>query len=212
MVKAVIFDVDGVMLDSEPLFAAGRKHIFEKYNLVAPEGKELIGSGMLCYWSNVVAQNNSDADPAELARENFDFVLNRVISFGMHPTEGLKGLLEKLKGKYCLAVGSSSDRYYVEYVLNYLGIRQYFDAVVCGDEVANAKPHADIYLKVLSLLGVNGEECRVIEDSDNGITASVGAEIPCIALDMVIPPVQSFAGCEVKFNTLEQAGGYLLSL
>ena len=205
MLRAVIFDVDGVMLDSEPLFAQGRRSICAKYGLTEPTGKNLNGSGMRAFWSNVLAENgNKTLDADELSKENFDYVLDAVVENGLTETAGLTELLRFLRGKYALAVGSSSDGYYVESVLDRLGIAKYFDVTVCGDEVARAKPFGDIYLKALELLKLDADECYVIEDSDNGVKAAVSAGIPCIGVSLVDPPTQSLSGCAVKFGSLAQ--------
>lgn len=203
MVKAVIFDIDGVMLDSEPYFAAGRRHILDKNGLRAPVGGSINGSGMLAFWRSALAYNGrTDLDAAALARENFDFCLNGILSAKLPATDGLLHLLDALKARYALAVGSSSDRYYVETVLKYLGVRDYFGVSVCGDEVENAKPFPDIYLKTLELLRLDPEECYVIEDSDNGARAAAGARIPCLGLGLVDPPTQTFESCERVFGSL----------
>ena len=211
MKKAIIFDVDGVMLDSEPHFATSRKSLLDKHGLSAPLGGSINGSGMLAFWkSTLAANNNSSLSATALARENFDRCLDGVVSAKLRETDGLTHLLTALAKKYALAVGSSSDRFYIEFVLKYLGVRQFFDITVCGDEAANAKPSPDIYLKVLELLHLSADECFVIEDSDNGIKAAVGAHIPCLALSLVNPPTQTFAGCYRKFDSLAQIEQFLL--
>lgn len=205
MIKAVIFDVDGVMLDSEPLFAAGRKSICEEYGLREPAGTNLNGSGVHKYWSNVLEQSgNTTLDADTLAIKNFDYVLDGITKNGVTETSGLTDLLESLKNEYELAVGSSSDRYYVESVLKKLGVYKYFNVLVCGDEVKRAKPYSDIYLKALDLLNLNADECYVIEDSDNGIKSAVNAGIPCIGVSLADPPTQSFSDCTVKLDSLKQ--------
>lgn len=210
MVKAIIFDVDGVMLDSEPYFAAGRRHILDKNGLRAPIGGSINGSGMLAFWQSTLAYNGrTDLDAAVLARENFDYCLDGILSARLPATDGLVELLDALKCRYALAVGSSSDRYYVETVLNYLGVRDYFGVTVCGDDVANAKPFPDIYLKTLELLNLKPDECFVIEDSDNGARAAAGARIPCLGLSLVNPPTQTFADCARVFESFALIEQYL---
>lgn len=210
MKKAVIFDVDGVMLDSEPLFAAGRASICAEHGLEQPEAKSLNGSGVRKFWAVVLDHNhNTTLDADTLARKNFDFVLDGIDKNGVAEMAGLTLLLDSLRGRYVLAVGSSSDRYYVETVLKRLGVFEYFDVLVCGNDVERAKPYSDIYLKALELLKLSADECYVIEDSDNGIKSAVGAGIPCIGVSLADPPTQSFSGCAVKFDSLKQVEEFL---
>lgn len=211
--KAVIFDVDGVMLDSEPLFAAGRKKLCAEYGLKEPESKNINGTGMRAFWASVLEFNNNTVlDPSELAHKNFEYVLDGVVENGIAETKGLTPLIIGLKESgYILAVGSSSDRFYVEFVLDHLGVSRYFDFTVCGDEVSRAKPYGDIYLKALDLLKLDARECYVIEDSDNGIKASNAAGIPCIGVSLVTPPTQSFEGCAVKLDSLESVKSFLVN-
>lgn len=211
MIKAVIFDVDGVMLDSEPYFAAGRRHILDKNGLVAPVGGSVNGSGMLAFWRSVLAHNGRlDLDAVALSRENFDYCLDGILSARLPATDGLVRLLGALEPECALAVGSSSDRNYVETVLKYLGIYDYFGVIVCGDDVENAKPHPDIYLKALELLRFPAADCYVIEDSDNGARAAAGAGIPCLGLSIVNPPTQSFADCARVFGSLAEIERHIL--
>lgn len=209
MLKAVIFDVDGVMLDSEPLFAAGREALAADYGLVPPEGINVNGSGMLEYWQNRLAYNGKPTELAfELSDRNFDYCLDGIVRNKLKETEGLTHLLGSLSDRYTLAVGSSSKRTYVEFVLGYLGVRNFFDIVVCGDEVRHAKPAPDIYLKVKELLGLRAEECVVIEDSDNGMTAAVTANIPCLGMRFA-DAGQKLDKCKRVFTSMRALEDYL---
>ena len=120
------------------------------------------------------------------------------------------GVIDALESECALAVGSSSDRYYVETVLKYLGIYDCFGVIVCGDDVENAKPHPEIYLKALELLRLPAADCYVIEDSDNGARAAAVAGIPCLGLSIVNPPTQSFADCARVFGSLAEIERHIL--
>lgn len=203
MKKAVIFDVDGVMLDSEPLFAAGRESICAEYGLSMPASKNLNGSGIRAFWSDVLSVNGNTAlDANALAVKNFDYVLDGIEKYGVTETDGLTALIESLKDEYVLAVGSSSDRYYVERVLKRLNVFDRFAVLVCGDEVKRAKPYGDIYMKALELLGLTADECYVIEDSDNGARSAVNAGIECIGVSLADPPTQKLSECAYRFESL----------
>lgn len=206
MINAVIFDVDGVMLDSEPLFAAGRKELLERYGLSAPARGNVNGSGMRAFWQSVLdASGRADLSAAELARLNFEFCLSRIIESDVPPADGLTELLDFLRSSgRRLSVASSSDRFYVETVLGHLEIGGYFERLVCGDDVARAKPFPDIYAAAAKATGLPLSECVAIEDSDNGIASARAAGLACIGVDCAVPKTQSFAGCTVKVRSLRE--------
>lgn len=193
------------MLDSEPLFAAGRAELLARYGLTASAQGNISGSGMRAFWQSVLDASRKENVPtaAELARLNFEFCLSRIVSDSVPPADGLIELLDFLRSNdYSLSVASSSDRFYVETVLKHLKIEGYFDRMVCGDDVARAKPFPDIYAAAAKATGLPLSECAAIEDSDNGIASARAAGLACIGVDSAVPKTQSFEGCTVKVDSL----------
>ncbi len=165
---------------------------------------------MLAYWKAVLEFNGNTAlSPETLAKENFDFCLDAIVKNKLGETPGLTSLLDSIGTKYSLAVGSSSVRRYIEFVLGYLGVREKFEVTVCGDEVKNAKPYPDIYKRAVELLHVRPEECFVIEDSDNGMTAAVNAGVDCLGL-AVTDSRQKLDKCTRVFSSMRELQEYLM--
>lgn len=207
--RAVIFDVDGVMLDSEPFFAQGRTAVAEMYGL-KQIGGNLNGSGMNAFWKSMLAENGrDDLDAGSLSDATFDFCLKKITDSALRETDGLTHLLDAIKDRYALAVGSSSVRRYIDFVLDYLGVKKYFSVIVCGDEVDCAKPRPDIYLKDLQMLGLRAEQCFVVEDSDNGMKAAVDAGIPCLGLKLA-HSVQKLDKCARVFSSMRELEAFLM--
>lgn len=207
--RAVIFDVDGVMLDSEPFFAEGRTAVSARYGLRELKGN-ISGSGMNAYWESLLVFNGkSKSEAQKLSDETFDYCLNRITGTHLRETAGLTHLLEAIKDKYILAVGSSSVRRYIDFVLDYLGVKKYFSVIVCGDEAKRAKPYPDIYLETLRKLDLPADECFVIEDSDNGMTAAVEAGIDCLGLKLS-GSAQTPDKCVAVFGSIDELEQYLM--
>jgi HAD superfamily hydrolase (TIGR01509 family) len=184
MVKAVIFDMDGVMIDSEPLWEKterlllGRKGI--EYN---PK-----------YRDKIVGLNQNDS--GSLLRETFNLIesVEEIIAVRVEILLGLyerelelvPGLLPFLKelveGGLILALASSSPIEAINFVLDKFSLRKFFTVVVSGDTIPLGKPHPDIYLQTADNLGVEPTECVVIEDSINGVKSAKSAGMTCIAV------------------------------
>ncbi len=184
MIKAVIFDLDGVLADTEPLHALARSQILEKFGLseqtASPEAA--IGIGKRFFWGKVIEKNHLACTSEELTKADFDLVFQLIVESGLKPTEGLKDLLAYLKESGIkTAVASSSDRSYVDRVLQHFQLTDYFFTSACGDEVKEAKPSPDVYLRALQLCQVSAKDAYAVEDSSCGMLAAERAGIGCIA-------------------------------
>lgn len=187
MIKAVIFDMDGVLINTEPLHYQCWVEIFrERY------GKELdyeiykpcIGSTRL-HFMNLIKEHygivfDSLDEMNHIMKEKKDEIVARD---GFPEMPGVEQMLQKLKeAGYHLAVASSSPKPVIMDTLESLDLLQYFDVVTSGDEVKNPKPAPDTFLYAAKQLNVPTEECLVIEDSTNGGKAAGAAGIRCIWL------------------------------
>lgn len=181
--KAFIFDMDGLMFDTERVFIGAWDYAGEKLGL----GK----AGYMLYrtlGSNTAACNQIWRDEFgpevdveamwRFTREYMDDYYNR---YAVTVKKGLFDLLTYLSRKgYKLAVASSTKREKVEKHLMDTGVRNYFDAVVCGDMVERSKPEPDIYLRAAECLGVQPEDCCALEDSRNGLLSAHAAGMQAI--------------------------------
>ncbi|HSE84561.1 MAG TPA: HAD family phosphatase [Thermodesulfobacteriota bacterium] len=184
MIKAVIFDMDGVMIDSEPLWEKTERILMARRNIdYSPTYRE-----------KIVGLNQNDS--AKLLRETFNLpetikeiiaeridILLILYQKELEPVKGLSNLLEELTNKgFTLALASSSPFRAINFVLDKFFLRRYFSKVVSGDDIRFGKPHPDIYLHTAKELGVKPEECVVIEDSINGVKSAKAAGMICIAV------------------------------
>lgn len=183
--QAVIFDMDGVLVDSEPFHYENENRMFQKLGLDISdeEHSHFTGVATDVMWQQISETRKLPLSVAELTELT---VIESNQYFGslekIEPLPGLVELLEKLiAAGIPLAVATSSDTVTMKNILEKSGLRKYFRFTVCRDDVENSKPEPDVFLHAAKLLGVPSENCIVIEDSRNGIKAAKAAGMFCIA-------------------------------
>lgn len=185
MIKAVIFDMDGVIIDSEPIHLEFAMELFKKlgFNMSVEEYSKFVGTTSKYMWDTIKKKYNLENTIEELIEMErngfFDFLSSpdKVIEPIAYIPELLKALHEN---NYKIALASSSPIRLIEFIMESLKIRKYFDELVTGDFVKRSKPEPDVFLYAADKLGVLPEECVVIEDSHNGVLAAKNAGMKCI--------------------------------
>ncbi len=180
-IKAVVFDMDGVLVDNMSIHIEAFALFCERYgghdnweevinNSVGMGNDEILERMMP---SEVIEQYGT----AELGRIK-EAIYREIYASRIEPVAGLRELLEEFKarGIKC-AVGSSGCRENVEFVVDSCGISQYFDVLISSDLVTRCKPDPEIYRLAIERLGVKPEYTLVFEDAVNGITAAKGASV-----------------------------------
>lgn len=212
IIEGVIFDMDGLMFDTERLGLEGWKKAGRI--LGYPVDEEMVAGIRGC--------NREDAKRKFKARygENFDYeqalqirlhyAEDRIRELGIPVKPGLYRLLETLKNKRIpMGVATGSSRQTALSNLENAGIRDYFNVIVCGDEVEHAKPWPDIFIRTAERLGVDCGRTMVFEDSSNGIEAASRAGcIPVMVPDLTWPDDALRAKCYRVIGNLGEAGGF----
>ena len=191
MIKAIIFDMDGLMFDTETMNAvawksAGKLHGFDMTDEML---REHIGTN--AETTKKLMQNHFGAgfDFDAVRSDRIAHAFQYIKEEGMPLKPGLRELLAYLNEKGLkTAIGTSSAGMFVRFYLEHAGLGHDFDVIVCGDNVKHGKPEPDIFLKALAELGVEADECLVLEDSYNGITASHRAGIRSVMVPDLLPP------------------------
>ena len=181
---AVIFDMDGVLVDSEPLHQkVGLKMLRE---LRIPINREMFlrftGTTVISMWQILVKENKLDQTPEELtARYNQEFINELKNSSDVKLMTGVLDVLMNLRHKEIpVALASSSNKELIDEVLKKFDIEKYFNVVVSGSDITHSKPHPEIFLLAAKKLGFSPSKCIVIEDSTNGTIAAKHAGMFCI--------------------------------
>lgn len=181
----IIFDMDGVLVDSEPFICQAGCQMFQEMGLtVQPKDfTPFIGTGENRFLGGVAEKYNFPVDIETIKKRTYDIYLE-IIRGALKPLPGVYTFIEKcrVKGKK-LAVASSADRRKVMGNLNEIGLTpDQFEAVIVGEDVLHKKPAPDIFLLAAKRLNLSPETCLVIEDAISGVTAAKAAEARCLAL------------------------------
>ncbi|MDZ7277569.1 fructose-1-phosphate/6-phosphogluconate phosphatase [Pantoea eucrina] len=172
---ALIFDMDGTILDTEPTHRKAWHQVLRRYDLTMDEEKMVSFNGAPSWQlaQFIIDLNNASLDPHQLAAEKTT-ALKTMLLDDVRPLP-LMDVVKTWHGRRPLAVGTGSEHSLAKLLLEALGVYHLFDAVVGADNVTRHKPHPDTFLRCAQLMGVEPTRCVVFEDADFGIQAAKAA-------------------------------------
>ncbi len=182
MITTIIFDMDGVIIDSEPIYFRVILKMFREMGIGMTEEELTNFVGRSDLWETIKQEYDANFDVDEINREEqrrfLDYLNNH---FDGGPIDGVEELLRSLNEKnYKLALASSSRVENINTVLNKLNLERYFPLRISGADLETSKPHPEIFLKAAEMAGAQPEQCLVIEDSKNGVMGAKAAGMLCI--------------------------------
>ena len=176
--KAVIFDMDGLMFDTERVFISAWDYAGEKMGIGKAGFMTMKTLGMNIVMSRTIWKEEFGEayNENELRKYTKEFLKDYYNNNRIPVKKGLYNLLEYLsKRNFQLAVASSSPKWEVEQHLIDANVFGYFNTIVCGDMIEKSKPEPDIYLKACELLKISPSKCIALEDSKNGLISAINA-------------------------------------
>jgi HAD superfamily hydrolase (TIGR01509 family) len=204
VIEAVIFDLDGVLLDSEQLWDEAREQLARERGGRWHENAQRDMMGMSSpEWSRYMHDViGLPEPPEEISRE----VVERLAKlYGEHlpVVPGAREAVERLAARWPLGLASSSNRELIDLALELLGVQHLFQATVSSEEVPRGKPAPDVYLEAARRLGVEPTRAAAIEDSENGILAAEAAGMRVIAIpNRHFPPDgEALAAADVELDS-----------
>lgn len=205
MIKVIIFDFDGLLVNSQPLQFRAYNEVFsaEGAPMSHKDWEEWVqNSYSVKQW---IDKNELDLDPEEIRKKKHAIYKN-LIKKEIELKPGAKDLVMRLGEKYRLCIGSASSKENIITILESFGIKEKFEEVFSCLGTKKVKPFPDVFLKAAEDMGVGADECIVFEDSVAGLEAAKAAGMKCVVcpddffeLDLVI-----FKGADLIVNSLEE--------
>lgn len=185
--EAFIFDMDGVIVDSENLYTEIEQNLFRQLDLSISHEEHITyqGTSNVMMWTRIKEKHGVSRSLAECVDLTNQTVQSHFESMdSISPMDGVERLLSELQhNNIKLAVASSSTIEIIDVILEKTGLKKYFPVVVDSLMAGAGKPDPAIFLMAAKLLGVQPERCIVVEDSSNGIKAALAAEMYCVAFN-----------------------------
>ena len=176
--KAVIFDMDGVLVDSQPYHFKADIETMSEYGVVKDQKFYEKFAGTLTSDRMRILKDlfKLDIPVEEMVKKREDMILEIMAREDIKPVSGIPEFLKSIKNRGLkTAVASSSGYDLIGLILSRLGISEYFDSITSGNDVKRGKPSPDIFLLAAERIGAEPSECLVVEDSENGVRAAKAA-------------------------------------
>ncbi|MCU7550153.1 hexitol phosphatase HxpB [Chitinophagaceae bacterium LB-8] len=186
MIDAVIFDMDGLLIDSEPLWDVSMQEVFATLGIdmsseLAAQTRGLRTREVVNYWQNYFKWDSAKSTD-DVCEEIINTVTDKIVSEGS-AMEGLHYILDFFRAKDLkLGLASSSPKNLIDCVLSHLDIKSYFQQVYSAEFEPYGKPHPAVYLSCAKALKTNPVHCLAFEDSINGMVAAKAARMKVVAV------------------------------
>ncbi len=185
MIKGIIFDMDGVIADTEKTHCEVDQIILKPYGIDIDADtleRRFAGMKMDEIITQIFKEHNVDSPVEPVVKQKWD-TMTELAKKSVAPIPGVVELINNFhKNNFPMAVASSSIRGYINVVLNTIGVYPKFKSVVSGDDVVDGKPDPSIFLLASKNIGIKPEECLVFEDGISGMIAAKRAGMRCVAI------------------------------
>jgi HAD superfamily hydrolase (TIGR01509 family) len=201
---AIIFDMDGVLVDSEPLGLEAMRRVMARHGVTYTEedNNEFLGRTTLEECQILTARYGLEADARDLTTQYVD-VLVGLIRDRPRPMPGVPAVLEQLgRAGYRMALASSAAPAVIAENVRALDLARLFEAIVSGTEVARGKPAPDVFIETARRLGLPAHACLVVEDSRNGLLAAKAAAMACVVVPCDATRHQDFREADHRLREL----------
>lgn len=184
--KALIFDMDGVIVDSEPIWIASKQKMLQEQGVEVLDSyhHQLFGMTLTTMWTKIRSDFDLKLSVEECIARGEEIRHEMRSSVSIESIPGAISLIRELsQAGIPLAIASSSSNKDISKVVDEFGIRECFKALVSGEDCQRSKPNPDIFLKAAEQLGIAPSQILVIEDAVNGVTAAKAAGMKCIGFE-----------------------------
>ena len=193
--RAVVFDLDGVLWDGEPLYREAFNVVLRPmgHEVTVPQYDQIIGSSVEAAWEWVIGRFKLTGLPAQF-HAAYDVAVLDLLAQPVEPLPGVRETIARLKSiPVPVGLASASLRQWVDATLAGIGLAAEFDVTVSASEVERAKPAPDMYLTAAEKLGVPAAECIAVEDTRTGVASARAAGMYVVqvrAASTALPPIE----------------------
>jgi HAD superfamily hydrolase (TIGR01509 family) len=194
MFKAILWDNDGVLVDTEQLYCEATRQVFAGVGIALGDDdfRSMFLTGNMGAWQLLVAQGLTETEIARMRDERND-IYSQLLRGRDHAIDGVQDVLQSLHGRYAMGVVTSSRRDHFEIIHATSGLLPYFDFVLTREQYANSKPDPEPYLAGIARTGFNAAQCLAVEDTPRGLTAATGAGAQCVVIPNALTASGDFA-------------------
>lgn len=207
-IKAIIFDFDGVVIDSEPVYLAAERRFFSQYGVNVPDDdwKYFKGTSEKDFYELIINRYGIQADPVKLTEYGRRYIKEE-FQKGIDYFPGFLDFWQGIAGRYRTALVTSTSLDFLQWIFHKTRIRNRFDLTITADDVSRAKPHPEPYLKAMKQLEVAPAETVIIEDSIYGIEAAIASGAVTIGFlsslsDFDLPEVDYRASTYIEISDI----------
>jgi HAD superfamily hydrolase (TIGR01509 family) len=214
MLTTVIFDMDGVIIDSEPIHFGIERKMFEELNIVVPfeEHCTYVGASAQEMWQTIVTKHALSIQPDEMVKTARALYMDHIhSSTNVHPIDGVVELIQDLKkNDFKFLIASSSHTDAIDAIVEKLDLPNYFMARLSGAELKHSKPNPEIFLQAAKLANAEPQECMVIEDSRNGVIAAKAAGMKCVGYLNLNSGVQDLSRADIVISSFTELNATMI--
>ncbi len=209
--KAILFDNDGVLADTEGLFFDATKKVLSKVNIDV-SSELYIDYCLKCGKSlfDLAKENGFSDNEVGRLRAERDALYAKDLSCKNTAMPDVENMLRKLHGMVCMGVVTTAKRKHIDIMHRNTGFLKYFDFIVTIEDYEYSKPAPDPYLKGIEMSGLDATDCIAVEDSLRGLKSALSANIDCVIIPNRLTKHSDFSGCVKIVKNANELSDYLL--
>ena len=205
MVKAILWDNDGVLVDTEHLYYRATQRVLESVGITLTEEMfiDLFLVQAVGAWHLAEASGISQDDVSRLREQRNSLYLS-YLQAGNTAIVGVEQVLKRLHGTYRMGIVTSAHREHFDAIHATTGLTKYFDFVLASEDYTQYKPDPEPYLLAIQRMGFGANECIAVEDSQRGLRSAVGAGLRCVVIPRGLTRSGSFPGAYKVMNDINE--------